>query len=102
LNAFKRVGARSHIPYLLGAWGMSKFSLGKCVSQQRKPKERKFIWGVTTVLDDSICMHAQQLESKKEIFEIEHPWKAKSRACWSVFGSFWKERMKSRVVNHEE
>jgi hypothetical protein len=38
LNACKRVGVRSHIPYFLGAWGLSTISLGKCVSQESKPR----------------------------------------------------------------
>jgi hypothetical protein len=33
---------------------MSTISLGKCVSQESKPKERKFIWVVTTVLDSQV------------------------------------------------
>jgi hypothetical protein len=33
-----------HIPKLLGTWGLSTISLGKSVSQERKSKERKFVW----------------------------------------------------------
>jgi hypothetical protein len=31
---------------------MSTISLGKCVSQEKQPKERKFVWVATTILDN--------------------------------------------------
>jgi hypothetical protein len=33
---------------------MSKISLGKCVSQERKTNERKLLWEVTTVLESQV------------------------------------------------
>jgi hypothetical protein len=44
LNSCKRVGVRSHIPNLLGTWGLSTICMGKSVSQERQAKERKFVW----------------------------------------------------------
>jgi hypothetical protein len=31
-----------------------------------------------------VFVHEQQVESKKESLELEHPWRANSRLCWSV------------------
>jgi hypothetical protein len=58
------------------------------VSQASKPKERKFVWEVTTVLDSQCFWHEQQVERKKESLELEQPWRENSRACWSIFGAF--------------
>ena len=44
LNTCKRMGVSGHIPKLLGTWGLSTISLGKSVSQERKEKERNFVW----------------------------------------------------------
>jgi hypothetical protein len=44
MNTCKRVGVSGHIPELLDTWGLSTISLGKSVSQERKAKERKFVW----------------------------------------------------------
>jgi hypothetical protein len=33
----------SHIPKLLGTWGLSTISMGKSASQERQAKERKFV-----------------------------------------------------------
>jgi hypothetical protein len=57
LNTCKRVGVSGHIPKLLGTWGLSTVNLGKSVSQERKTKERKFVWVETTIFSESsLCM----------------------------------------------
>jgi hypothetical protein len=64
---------------------MSTISLGKCVSQASKPKERKFVWAVTTVLDSQCFWHEQQVERRKESLELEkHGGK-----LWSMLEHFW-------------
>jgi hypothetical protein len=57
------------------------------VSQESKPKERKFVWVATTVLHIQVFVHEQQVERKKESLELEHPWRVNSRACWSILES---------------
>jgi hypothetical protein len=69
--------------------GMSTIILVRCVSQASNPKERKFVWGTTTVFTHSVFVHEQQVESNKESLEMEQPWRENSRACWRIFGAFW-------------
>jgi hypothetical protein len=59
------------------------------VSQESKPKERKFVWVAKQFYTFSFFVHEEQVERKKESLELEHPWRENSRACWSIFGAFW-------------
>ena len=68
---------------------MITISLGKCVSQTRNPKESKFVWVRTTILHIQFLVHEEQVERKKENWDLVHPWRVNSRACWSVFGANW-------------
>jgi hypothetical protein len=34
---------------------------------------------------ESMFLHEQQVERKKESMELERPWRVNSRVCWSVF-----------------
>jgi hypothetical protein len=38
LNTCKRVGVSSHIPTLMGTWGLSTISLGRVLFKKVKPK----------------------------------------------------------------
>jgi hypothetical protein len=60
LNTCKRVGVSIHIPKLLGTWGLSTINLGKCVSQARQAKEKKFVWVGTTVLNNQVFVHEKK------------------------------------------
>jgi hypothetical protein len=59
------------------------------VSQEKKPKKRKFVCEATTVLDSQCFWHEKQVESKKESLELEHPWREIYRACWRIYRDFW-------------
>jgi hypothetical protein len=62
--------------------------LGKCVSQASKPKERKFVWAVTTVLDSQcFCMNNKQREKKEEL-GAGATMEGEFGACWSIFGVY--------------
>jgi hypothetical protein len=61
-----------------------QLALEVCESS-KQAKGEKFIWVVTTILDSQVLGHEQQVEIKKERWELGHPWKAKFGACWSVF-----------------
>jgi hypothetical protein len=37
----------------------------------------------------SIFVHEQQVEGKKESLELEHSWRVNSRESWRIFGAFW-------------
>jgi hypothetical protein len=63
-----------HIPKLLGTWGLSTIILGKSVSQERKEKERNFVWverEVTTVRAvwevSQVCAWKGDREKKREL-----------------------------------
>jgi hypothetical protein len=77
----------SHIYWENG--GLSTISLGKCVNQASKPKERKFVWVGDNIFTHGVFVHEQQIESKKESLELVQPWRENSRACWNVFGAHW-------------
>jgi hypothetical protein len=86
LNACKKVSVRSHIPYLLGAWGVSPIILGKCVSQASKPKERKYLWAITTILENQCFWHEQHTKRKKEELGAGATMEGE---FWTVFGSIY-------------
>jgi len=67
LNGCKRVGVSGHIPKLLDTLGSLQSTLGKCVSEASKPKERKFVWVTTTIYTHSLCAWGASREKEREL-----------------------------------
>jgi hypothetical protein len=42
----------------------------------------------------SVWVHEEKVERKKESLELEHPWRGNSEACWSVSGAYLELRTK--------
>jgi hypothetical protein len=59
-----------HIPKLLGTWGLSTIILGKSVSQERKAKERNFVWVETEVTTVRAVWVVSQVWAWKESLEL--------------------------------
>jgi hypothetical protein len=63
--------------------------LGEVCESSKQAKGEEICMGNYKNFRQTMFLHEQQGESKKESLELEHPWRVNSRACWSVFRAFW-------------
>jgi hypothetical protein len=50
----------------------------------------------------SMLLHEQQVESRKQILEMEQPWRVNLEHAGSFLECFWRRILKSQVVRLEE
>jgi hypothetical protein len=50
----------------------------------------------------SMFLHEEQEERRKESLELVHSWRTNSRAYWSILKHIWSLRLKRRVVRPKE
>jgi hypothetical protein len=65
--------------------------LGEVCESRKQAKGEEICMGSYNNFTHSVFVHEQQVESKKESLELEHPWRVNSRACWSVLECFGAE-----------
>jgi hypothetical protein len=81
LNTCKRVGFSGHIKKITGNMGVEYNHLGEVCESSKQAKGRKFIWVGDNSFTQSICVHEEQVESKKESSKLVQPWRENYKAC---------------------
>jgi hypothetical protein len=79
--------------------GVEYNQFGEVCKSSKQAKERKFVWEVTTVFRQSMFLHEQQAERRKEELGAGETMEGE---LWSMLEHLEHRRLKSQVVRPEE
>jgi hypothetical protein len=68
--------------------------LGKVCESSKQAKGEEICMGNYKNFRQTMFLHEQQGESKKESLELEQPWRENYGACWSVSGAYLELKTK--------